>query len=171
MTLPLEGGAAQPLPGATFRSPSVSRDGRRIAYVGDRGAIRIRSLADGSDDVIATVNVPPTALTWIDDTKLALTGSGGRGETKRHEQTPEYSGSKIIYTVTERIPGPPADTYRAVDRRRRRSRDTAAAAGVAADAAGRGGWMPRVFSSTGRAPTTSAGASFFDRPRPASPGS
>ena len=111
MTLPLDGGSAQPLPGATFRTPSVSRDGTRIAYVGDRGSIRIRTLADGRDDVIATVNTPPTALSWIDDTKLALTGSAGRGETKRHEQTPEYSGSKIIYTVTERIPGPPPDTY------------------------------------------------------------
>ena len=111
MTLPLDGGSAQPLPGATFRSPSVSRDGTRVAYIGDRGAIRVRSLADGRDDVIAAVNTPPTALTWIDDTRLAMTGAGGRGETKRHEQTPEYSGSKIIYTVTERIQGPPADTY------------------------------------------------------------
>ncbi|HET7698610.1 MAG TPA: prolyl oligopeptidase family serine peptidase [Vicinamibacterales bacterium] len=111
MTIPLEGGAARPLPGVTFRSPSVSRDGTRVAYVGDRGAIRVRSLTEGSDDVIATVNVPPTAITWIDDTRLALTGAGGRGETKRHEQTPEYSGSKIIYTITERIPGPPPDMY------------------------------------------------------------
>jgi dipeptidyl aminopeptidase/acylaminoacyl peptidase len=111
MTLPLDGASAQPLPGVTFRSPSVSRDGTRIAYVGDRGAIRLRSLSDGRDDVIATVNVPPTALTWIDDTRLSMTGSSGRGETKRHEQTPEYSGNKIIYTITERVPGPSPDTY------------------------------------------------------------
>ena len=111
MTLPLEGGAPQPLPGVAFRNPSVSPDGTRIAYVGDRGTIRIRSLADGRDDAVAAVNVPPTSINWIDETRLALTGSAGRGETKRHEQTPEYSGSKIIYTITERIPGPPPDTY------------------------------------------------------------
>ena len=111
MTLPLDGGSAQPSRGVVFRTPTVSRDGTRIAYVGDGGAIRIRSLADGSDNVVATLTSPPGAISWIDETRLAVTGPGGRGETKRHEQTPDYSGTKIIYTITERIPGPPADSY------------------------------------------------------------
>jgi dipeptidyl aminopeptidase/acylaminoacyl peptidase len=112
MTLPLDGRA----PTARFsdfspRSPSVSRDGTRVVYLGGGGAIRIRSLVDGSDTLVATVTQPITSVSWINDTQLALSSGGGRGETKIHNQTPEYSGSKIIYTVTERIPGPPADTY------------------------------------------------------------
>ena len=31
--------------------------------------------------------------------------SGGAAETIRHEQTPEYSGAKIIYTITENVAG------------------------------------------------------------------
>jgi dipeptidyl aminopeptidase/acylaminoacyl peptidase len=72
--------------------------------------VRVRTLADGADTVVATTTDPIATVTWINDATLALSAGGG-GETIRHEQTPEYSGAKIIYTVTERRAGPPADTW------------------------------------------------------------
>ena len=106
----------------TPRSPSISRDGARVAYLGSGGEVRIRNLTNGQDVSVATVTQPIAGVSWIDDSQLLLTGPGGRGETKRHEQTPDYSGAKIIYTATERIPGPPAgrpvrDSARAAVRR------------------------------------------------------
>jgi len=116
MKLPLDGGSPSPrfddLNGG--RSLSVSRDGTKVVYLGPPsavGAIHVRSLVDGKDTVVATVSEPVQTVAWIDDTHLALTDGGGRGETKRHEQTPEYSGAKIIYTITERVPGAPAGTW------------------------------------------------------------
>jgi dipeptidyl aminopeptidase/acylaminoacyl peptidase len=73
--------------------------------------IRIRSLEDDSEKTVATFDGPVTTLAWAaDDDHLTFT-SGGVGETIRHEQTPEYSGAKIIYTITERVAGPPPDAY------------------------------------------------------------
>ena len=114
MRLPLDGGAAAPVTQSgnnTVRSPSVSRDGTRFVYLGANGEIRIRSLVDGTDTLAATVTEPIASVSWIDDKTLALSGGGGRGETRRHEQTPDYSGSKIIYTITERLPGGPASAW------------------------------------------------------------
>src|SRR6185369_1976048 len=89
----------------------LSRDGTRIAYLAGGGAIRIRSLVDGSDTLAATVTEPVATVSWIDDKTLALSSGGGRGEVRRHEQTPDYSGAKIIYTITDRVPGPPAQSW------------------------------------------------------------
>jgi dipeptidyl aminopeptidase/acylaminoacyl peptidase len=72
--------------------------------------IHVRSLADGSDGVVATMAEPIAAVSWITDSTLGLSAGGG-GETIRHEQTPDYSGAKIIYTITERTAGAPADTW------------------------------------------------------------
>jgi dipeptidyl aminopeptidase/acylaminoacyl peptidase len=114
MRLPLDGSAPEPVTQAgnyAVRSPSVSRDGTRFVYLSANGEIRIRSLVDNSDTLAATVTEPIAAVSWIDDRTLALSSGGGRGETRRHEQTPEYSGSKIIYTISERLPGAPAGTW------------------------------------------------------------
>jgi dipeptidyl aminopeptidase/acylaminoacyl peptidase len=73
--------------------------------------IRIRSLVDGTDTLVATVTEPIATVSWINDTQLALAAAGAGGQTIRHEQTPDYSGAKIIYTVTERVAGTPADTW------------------------------------------------------------
>ena len=111
MTMALDGSAPRPrFTDFAGRSPSVSRDGTKIVYLGAGGAVRIRSLVDDSDTPVATVTEPVAAVSWVNDTQLALSGAG-RGETKRHEQTPDYSGAKIIYTVTERVAGAPADTW------------------------------------------------------------
>ena len=72
--------------------------------------IHVRSLADGADRIVATLSEPIASVGWVNDTQLALAAGGG-GETIRHEQTPDYSGAKIIYTITERAAGTPADTY------------------------------------------------------------
>jgi dipeptidyl aminopeptidase/acylaminoacyl peptidase len=72
--------------------------------------IRLRSLVNDADTLVATVTEPIATVSWINDTQLALS-SGGGGQTIRHEQTPEYSGAKIIYTITERAAGSPADAY------------------------------------------------------------
>ena len=112
MTLPLDGRAPSPRFGDFApRSPSVSRDGTKIVYLAADGAIRVRSLVNGSDTLVTTVTEPIATVAWIDERTLALSTGGGRGETRRHEQTPEYSGSKIIYTVTERLPGAPPGTW------------------------------------------------------------
>jgi dipeptidyl aminopeptidase/acylaminoacyl peptidase len=109
MNLPLDGG--KPTPRLAARSLSVSRDGTKIAYLATGSAIHVRSLVDDTDTLVATVKEPVATVAWIDDRTLALTDGGGRGETRRIEQTPEYSGSKIIYTITARMPGAPAATW------------------------------------------------------------
>jgi dipeptidyl aminopeptidase/acylaminoacyl peptidase len=50
-------------------------------------------------------------LAWTADERSLTFTAGGGGETIRHEQTPEYSGAKIIYTVTERVAGAPPDSF------------------------------------------------------------
>jgi dipeptidyl aminopeptidase/acylaminoacyl peptidase len=146
MAIPSAGGDARTVAEISGRSPVISRDGARVAYLtggaagrgaeragrggrGGRGApavpapdvqvpagplppteIHVRTLADGVDAIVATMPEPVTALAWINDTTLGLSAGGG-GETIRHEQTPDYSGAKIIYTITERAPGAPADTW------------------------------------------------------------
>jgi dipeptidyl aminopeptidase/acylaminoacyl peptidase len=119
---------------------SVSRDGTRVAYVagnagvggggrggrGGRGGgaageqppapttpseIHIRSLVDGSDKTISTFAGAVGAVTWTPDGECLTFTSGGGGQIIRHDETPAYSGNKIIYTVTENVPGQPAQNY------------------------------------------------------------
>jgi dipeptidyl aminopeptidase/acylaminoacyl peptidase len=109
MAIPASGGPVKTVTSIAGRSPAISRDGTRVAYVAGND-IHVRALAGGADSVVATVPQPVTTVTWINDSTLGL-ASGGGGETIRHEQTPDYSGSKIIYTITERRAGPPAETW------------------------------------------------------------
>ena len=74
--------------------------------------IRVRPFPDGAERTVATFAGPAAGLAWTTDgERLTFTSGTGGGQTIRHEQTPEYSGAKIIYTVTENVPGPPADAY------------------------------------------------------------
>ncbi len=98
---------------ATWNTPAQESsiapapDGRRVAFVrsvNDRRAeIVTRGLSDGQETVIAVHEAPNVGgLMWAPDgTRLAFTAGS---KTMRHEQTPEYSGAKIIYTITERTP-------------------------------------------------------------------
>jgi len=112
------------------RSLTVSRDGTRVAYLTDgagpgrgrgRGAagepvdagattIHVRSLADDHDRVVATVDGPVASLAWAGDDEHLTYTTGPGVRTIRHDQTPGYSGAKIIYTVTERV-ATPGDSY------------------------------------------------------------
>ena len=116
------------------RNVVVAKDGARVAYLaggggpGGRGApgtqrdaqaevgpspteARVRSLVDGSDRVVATVDGPIASLAWTGDGE-ALTYSTGTGpQTIRHDQAPVYSGARIIYTTTEVVPAPPAPSF------------------------------------------------------------
>jgi dipeptidyl aminopeptidase/acylaminoacyl peptidase len=128
--VPLDGGA----PSAVWTTPQVesgitfSPDGLRVAFVrssggrGGRGArgggggrapggapadgtseLWIRTLADGSETKVLEQPGNIGGLNWAPDgAHLTFTSGGG---SIRHEQTPAYSGGKIIYTITENTPG------------------------------------------------------------------
>ena len=128
--VPLDAGAPaavwttpQPETGITF-----SPDGTRVAFVrstggrsgrGARGGgnagraggsgpegsseLWIRTLADGTETKVLEQAGGIGAPNWSPDGRY-LTFSAGGGVI-RHEQTPAYSGAKIIYTITENTPG------------------------------------------------------------------
>jgi dipeptidyl aminopeptidase/acylaminoacyl peptidase len=123
-------------PQSPGRALVVARDGTRVAYLvggasgggrggrGERGGggepttprggpteIHIRSLVDGSDRIVAAFDGPMGAVSWTGDGEHLTFTSGGGAQTVRHEQMPAYSGSKIIYTITEIAPGPPGQSF------------------------------------------------------------
>jgi dipeptidyl aminopeptidase/acylaminoacyl peptidase len=102
------------------RGVAASPDGRLVAYIagggrnedaGGSSEIHVRSLEDGSDGVVARVPVAIDSVAWTPDGRRLTLASGGGRRSIRHEQTPEYSGSKIIYTVTERVAVPPGPSF------------------------------------------------------------
>jgi dipeptidyl aminopeptidase/acylaminoacyl peptidase len=71
---------------------------------GAGGDLIVRSLADGKESVVLRGdNHVIGGLSWSPDGKAIVFGDNNRAI--RHEQTPAYSGSKIIYTITENVPG------------------------------------------------------------------
>jgi len=103
-------------PQSPGRALVVARDGSRVAYLvggasGGPTEIHVRSLVDGSDRIVAAFDGPMGAVAWTGDGEHLTFTSGGGAQTVRHEQTPGYSGSKIIYTITEIAPGPPAQSF------------------------------------------------------------
>ena len=71
---------------------------------GGSAEIWTRSLVDGKEGlVIRSDGKPIGGVGWSPDGQSLVFTSGG--QTIRHEQTPQYSGSKIIYTITENVPG------------------------------------------------------------------
>ena len=107
------GGAAKPAWIGEHESDFVpSPDATRIAFVrssaADDGAAHktdlvIRTLADGSESVVAQDNVRITHPIWSPDgASLAYTAGS---KTMNHDETPAYSGKKIIYRIWEYVPG------------------------------------------------------------------
>jgi dipeptidyl aminopeptidase/acylaminoacyl peptidase len=108
--VPAAGGPAAPL----WTSPApetgfaLSPDNTRTAFVRPSSAPKAgvdlvtRSTSDGSETIVAHDAVNIAAVVWSPDSAHLAYSAGAR--SIRHEQTPEYSGAKIIYTITERTP-------------------------------------------------------------------
>ena len=98
-------------PVAVWKTPapetniSFSRDGSHVAFVraGDKGAdLVVRSLSDQKETVLAHDANSINGVNWSPDGRHVSYAAGAN--SIRHEQAPDYSGAKIIYTITERTP-------------------------------------------------------------------
>ena len=97
-------------PAAVWTTPQaeanivLSPDGARVAFVRGGNDLVVRSLADGKESVVVRGDEKAVGgVTWSPDGARLVFNLGAT--TIRHEQTPEYSGAKIIYTTSERRAG------------------------------------------------------------------
>jgi dipeptidyl aminopeptidase/acylaminoacyl peptidase len=94
------------LEGVKANGYALSPDGGSVAFV-SRGAsgadLYVQNLSGGSKTKVAHHDVSIGAVSWSPDGKHLLYSGGAK--TIRHEEAPEYSGAKIIYTISERVPG------------------------------------------------------------------
>jgi dipeptidyl aminopeptidase/acylaminoacyl peptidase len=104
--VPAAGGEAD----AVWTTPEIetatvlSPDGGRVAFVRGGTDLVVRALADGKESVAVRGGGKAIAgVTWSPDGARIVYNLGAT--TIRHEQTPEYSGAKIIYTISERRAG------------------------------------------------------------------
>jgi dipeptidyl aminopeptidase/acylaminoacyl peptidase len=67
------------------------------------GELLVRTLADGHETRVAADASGIGGVGWSPDGQYLMFTSGAH--VIRHEQTPQYSGSKIIYTITENVQG------------------------------------------------------------------
>ncbi len=116
MQVPADGTAApRPVWGSspgTRLTPSP--DGTLVAYVATNARlpeVRVRSFADGTDRVVTTIDFQVGGLSWSGDGKQLVLAQGAGPRVVRHEQTPPYSGSKIVYLVNEMVPAPPSPAF------------------------------------------------------------
>ena len=103
-----DGGRAAPVWTTPVAESEITRgpDGERVAFTrrGDTGTeLVVRPLQGGAETVVARDGQSIGGLTWSPDGQRIAFSAGVR--SIRHEQAPEYSGAKIVYTVTERVPG------------------------------------------------------------------
>src|SRR5437773_5308186 len=113
--VPESGGAPQPAwskpdPGSGF---DASPDGRRVAFVRSnrpenqstrKGSdLIVRWLSDGTESTITHDDVSIRGPIWSPDGKsIAYTGGS---KIIHHDESPAYSGAKLIYRVSEYVPG------------------------------------------------------------------
>ena len=87
--------------GRPEQSRGATGSGRAPAGGGD---LIVRTLADGRESrVLRAYNHMIGGVSWSPDGQSLVFSDAPR--TIRHEQTPQYSGSKIIYTISENVPG------------------------------------------------------------------
>jgi dipeptidyl aminopeptidase/acylaminoacyl peptidase len=110
--VPIDGSAAS----AVWTTPQVetsivaSPDRSRVAFVrsavdhGRGSDLFVRTLTDNRETLVfRSEDKLITAVNWSPDSQHLVFGVGAH--TVRHDQTPPYSGTKIIYTISENVPG------------------------------------------------------------------
>ena len=115
--VPITGGApkaawSKPDPGSGY---VLSPDGKRVVFVrttgkhaaGDDGPrpseLIIRWLSDGTEATTAHDNVSIHGILWSPDgTSVAYVGGA---KIIHHDESPAYSGEKLVYRVSEYVPG------------------------------------------------------------------
>jgi dipeptidyl aminopeptidase/acylaminoacyl peptidase len=91
-------------PGPPPSTATGGRGGRGRGGASGGGELWTRSLVDGKEALVVHVDDQSIGgASWSPDGQSLLFTYGGG--TIRHEQTPAYSGSKIIYTISENVPG------------------------------------------------------------------
>ena len=112
--VPAEGGEAKPAwskpgPGNGF---VPSPDTKRVAFVhsnrDDQAArkgsdLMIRWLSDGTESTVAHDDVNIRGIVWSPDGRSIAYTAGSK--IIRHDESPAYSGAKLIYRVSEFVPG------------------------------------------------------------------
>ena len=113
--VPAAGGEAKPLWGKPNPSSGFlpSPDGKRIAFVrGNRAEdptapkgseLIVRWLSDGTESTIAHDEVSIRDVAWSPDGKSVAYIAGSK--IIHHDESPAYSGGKLIYRVSEYVPG------------------------------------------------------------------
>src|SRR5712671_5696166 len=101
---------SKPDPGNGF---VPSPDGRRVAFVRsnraeDQGARKgsdliVRWLSDGTESTIAHDDVSIRGIVWSLEGKSVAYTAGSK--IIHHDESPAYSGAKLIYRVSEYVPG------------------------------------------------------------------
>ena len=100
--VPIDGSAASTVwKSANATNIVASPDGKHLAFVSGK-EIRVVALGDARELVVARDDRAISGLGWSPDGQHLVFTAGAH--TVRHEQTPQYSGSKIIYTITENVP-------------------------------------------------------------------
>lgn len=112
-------------PRAVWTTPEVeadivlSPDGARVAFVrwasgatqqpqnsmqpGHGADLVVRSLADGTESHVAHDDVSIRGIVWSPDGASVAYNAGSK--IVHHDESPSYSGAKIIYRVSEFVPG------------------------------------------------------------------
>jgi dipeptidyl aminopeptidase/acylaminoacyl peptidase len=94
------GGAPVAAPGGR----GAGQGGRGRGGAGGGGDVIVRSLGDGRETVVWRAGARAIGgLGWSPDGQTLVFND--LNPPIRHEQTPDYSGVKIIYTITENVPG------------------------------------------------------------------